>query len=215
MSSVNSRFKGFGFGKRKSATSFQSSPDSQHASQTPPSSGHQHLPVPGQTPPLGPSASSTSLPMNHPGAASRPPGYSPGYQQGPPPGAAPPGAPIGRSSPHGQGQNRTPPSQMAGGPPPINTAPSGYPPPHGMAHPGGHAPMAGAPPSGPPGFGGQGGYPPGAPPPAGGPIAQQYRNPTAEVEGVSKGRSQLIVGIDFVRWLRSALLRSAALAPAC
>lgn len=47
----------------------------------------------------------------------------------------------------------------------------------------------------PPGFGGQTGYPP----PVGGPIAQQFqRNPAAEVEGASKSKAQLIVGIDFV-----------------
>jgi hypothetical protein len=55
----------------------------------------------------------------------------------------------------------------------------------------------------PPGFGGQAGYPPGAPPPPGGPIAQQFQrtNPAAEVEGASKSKAQLIVGIDFVRTL--------------
>lgn len=60
--------------------------------------------------------------------------------------------------------------------------------------------MGGPPPGGPPGFGGQVGYPPGAPPPPGGPIAQQFRagNPAAEVEGASKSKAQLIVGIDFV-----------------
>ena len=62
--------------------------------------------------------------------------------------------------------------------------------------------MGGAPGGGPPGFGGQAGYPPGAPPPPGGPIAQQFRsNPAAEVEGASKSKSQLIVGIDFVSFL--------------
>ena len=63
--------------------------------------------------------------------------------------------------------------------------------------------MGGPPPQGaPPGFGGQAGYPPGAPPPPGGPMAQQFQrpgaNPAAEVEGASKSKSQLIVGIDFV-----------------
>lgn len=55
--------------------------------------------------------------------------------------------------------------------------------------------------AGPPsGFGGQPGYPPGSRPPQGGPIAQQFQrhNPAAEVEGASKSKSQLIVGIDFV-----------------
>ena len=186
MSSMNSRFKGFGFGKRKSAASIQNPVDGQQPpSQTPPPGQHPQLPVPGQTPPLGASSSTTSLPMNHPGAGNRPPSYTPSYQQGPPSG------PLGRTSPLNHGQNRTPPSQVAGGPPPINT---GYPPPN-MNPMGGPPPMGG----GPPGFGGQAGYPPAGPPPPGGPIAQQFRgNPAAEVEGASKSKAQLIVGIDFV-----------------
>lgn len=57
----------------------------------------------------------------------------------------------------------------------------------------------GMPQGGPPGFGQPTGYPPG-PPPAGGPIAQQFQqgNPAAEVEGASRSKAQLIVGIDFV-----------------
>jgi hypothetical protein len=59
---------------------------------------------------------------------------------------------------------------------------------------------------GPPGFQQQPppiqGYPPpgGPPPPQGGPIGQPYRpgaNPAAEVEGASRSKAQLIVGIDF------------------
>lgn len=103
---------------------------------------------------------------------------------------------MGRTSPMNPGQNRTPPSQMTGGPPPINTgAPAGYPP---NMNPMGQMPP-GMPQGGPPGFGQPTGYPPG-PPPAGGPIAQQFQqgNPAAEVEGASRSKAQLIVGIDFV-----------------
>ncbi|CAK7270286.1 hypothetical protein SEPCBS119000_004011 [Sporothrix epigloea] len=117
--------------------------------------------------------------MNHniPGAP-RPPSYSPGY---PPPGGALPGGPP-----------RAPPSQMAGGPPPINTgAPvAGYPL-QQMQIPGG-PPAMGGPPSynGPPPQGyGQ------APPPQ--PIPAAFARPAAEVEGSSRSKAQLIVGIDF------------------
>jgi hypothetical protein len=198
MSSINSRFKGLGFGKRRSGpTNTQSSDELQPPSQTStPGQGPQFQP-PGQTPPLGASSSTSSLPMNHQGPAHRPPSYTGNFQQG----AAPP---VGRNSPLAQGLNRTPPTQMAGGPPPINTgAPLGYPP--GMNHPQG-PPMGGPP---PPGFGGQAGYPP----PVGGPIAQQFqRNPAAEVEGASKSKAQLIVGIDFVSRTRTLVGRSCACA---
>lgn len=197
MSSINSRFKGLGFGKRRSNLANQQPTDQVQLQQPPnpsptPSQGppppQSQLPVVGQTPALGASSSTSSLPMNHQGPGHRPPSYSGNYQQGPP-------APLGRNSPLAQGLNRTPPTQMAGGPPPINTgAPMGYPP--GMNHPQG-PPMGGPP---PPGFGGQTGYPP----PVGGPIAQQFqRNPAAEVEGASKSKAQLIVGIDFVSVLPS------------
>ncbi|KAG8405630.1 hypothetical protein J3459_021584 [Metarhizium acridum] len=70
----------------------------------------------------------------------------------------------------------------------------------------GPPPMGGPPQGGPggppPGFGAPQGYPPGPPPAQGGPIAQQFQrpnpNPAAEVEGASKSKAQLIVGIDFV-----------------
>ncbi|KAH7316473.1 actin-like ATPase domain-containing protein [Stachybotrys elegans] len=191
MSSMNSRLtKAFGFGKRKSSVGSIQSPEgaslpsstpppgqrpqqpqpTQTQTQTPPQQQYQ-LPLPGQTAPLGASSSTTTLPMNHPppSAANRPPSYAAAYPQG---------------------NTRTPPAAMAGGPPPINTgAPVGYPP--------NMAPM-GNPMGGPPGFGQQG-YPPGPPPPAGGPIAQQFQrgNPAAEVEGASRSKAQLIVGIDF------------------
>lgn len=120
--------------------------------------------------------------MNPSGPGNRPPSYSANYPS--------PGPPVDRTSPH-PGHSRTPPTQMAGGPPPINTnAPMGYPPTM--------APMGQGPP--PPGFGAQTGYPPGGQPPPGGSIAQHFQrtNPAAEVEGASKSKAQLIVGIDFV-----------------
>ncbi|KAM0453901.1 hypothetical protein ACHAPV_007540 [Trichoderma viride] len=194
MSSLNSRFKSFGLGKRKSVASIHSiqqpAPPTS-AGTPPPAQIPQHqAPHPGQTPPPGAASSTTSLPMNHPGQGARPPSYSAGsYPQ------APQGQPMGRTSPM-TGQNRTPPSQMTGGPPPINTgAPTGYPP---NMNPMGQMPP-GMPQGGPPGFGQPTGYPPG-PPPAGGPIAQQFQqqgNPAAEVEGSSRSKAQLIVGIDF------------------
>lgn len=177
---MNSRLKGFGFGKRKSTVSIQTTDAVPPASAPPPGQIPQHqIPHPGQTTPIGASSSQSSLAMN------RPPSYTSNY----PPGL--PGGPGDRTSPH-QGNNRTPPSQIAGGPPPINTgAPAGYPPPN-------MAPMGQGPP--PPGFGGQPGYRPGPPLSQGGPIAQQFQrpNPAAEVEGASKSKAQLIVGIDFV-----------------
>lgn len=222
MSSMNSRFKSFGFGKRKSAASIQT-PEGLTPSPTPPPGQipqqpyhqHQHQqhihqhPHPQQQPPppshtpapsvgasVGASSSTASLPMNHPGPGNRPPSYSANF----PPGQIP----VGRTSPLVNQQNRTPPSQMVGGPPPINTgAPVGYPP--GMAPMGQGPPQMGV----PTGFQQQQpppiqGYPPagGPPPPQGGPIGQPYRpgaNPAAEVEGASRSKAQLIVGIDFVR----------------
>jgi actin-like ATPase involved in cell morphogenesis len=127
--------------------------------------------------------------MNHPAAGGRPPSYTNNY--------APAPAAAGRTtSPMAGGTPRTPPTQITGGPPPINTAASGYPPGHPAA---GHM---GAPPpaAGPPQYGGG---PPqyGAPPLGGGSIAaQQYanRNNAVEVEGAGRSKAQLIVGIDFV-----------------
>ncbi|RFU73723.1 hsp70 family [Trichoderma arundinaceum] len=192
MSSLNSRFKSLGLGKRKSTASIHSVQQGVPPTSTPPPGQipqHQ-LPHPGQTPPPGAASSTTSLPMNHPGQGARPPSYTAGSYPQPPQ-----GAPMGRTSPMAPGQNRTPPSQMTGGPPPINTgAPVGYPP---NMNPLGQMPP-GMPQGGPPGFGQPTGYPPG-PPPAGGPIAQQFQqgNPAAEVEGASRSKAQLIVGIDF------------------
>ncbi|KAI1273675.1 actin-like ATPase domain-containing protein [Xylaria sp. FL0933] len=218
MNSLNSRFKGFGLGKRKSTASIppQDNPHNPHnppaaaaASPTPPPQITQAYPpgaapapsqIPAPTSQPGPapavaslaSSSQASLPiMNHPGAGPRPPSYTPNFQSGPQ-------QPVGRTSPLTQNPTRTPPTQMVGGPPPINTgAPvSGYPPtmhmpPGAQSQPGG--------PGGPPG------YPPaGYPQPAPAPQQQQpanamgsYGRPAAEVEGNSRSKAQLIVGIDF------------------
>ncbi|KAK0668508.1 hsp70-like protein [Cercophora samala] len=195
MSSTNSRFKGFpGFGKRKSSGPPQQNGQNGRASphipqtQTPPL-GAPQIPTlfPSRPGPPAPSIASNSsqqsLPMNHPGPGPRPPSYS---AQNYPPG--PPG-PVGRTSPlANQGPARTPPSQMVGGPPPINTGGppvAGYPPPV----------MGGGPPP-PPGYGNPTGYPPPPPQPTG-PVAPYQRNAAAEVEGNSRSKAQLIVGIDF------------------
>ncbi|KAK4162518.1 Hsp70-like protein [Cladorrhinum sp. PSN259] len=206
MGSMNSRLKGFGFGKRKSSgNSIQQQSQNGRASpnvpqtQTPPLGAAPQLPVlfpsrPGTGAPAAESIASNSsqhslTQMNHPGAGPRPPSYSANFPPGPP------GGPLGRTSPlANQGPARTPPSQMVGGPPPINTGGppvAGYPPPV----------MGGPPPGqGPPGYGNPGGYPP--PPPQQqqqqpGPGAPYQRNAAAEVEGNSRSKAQLIVGIDF------------------
>lgn len=198
MSSVNSRFKNFGFGKRKSTASIPSTDIPQAASTPPPQAalGAPQIPQqfarPGPAPSVASSSSQQSLPtMNHPGAGPRPPSYTANYPQGPAPSVAQ------RMSPQAaQGPARTPPSQMVGGPPPINTgAPlAGYPP--QMQMPGGGPPpgMQG----GPPGYAGATGYPPPAPPQNPGNAMQQFGRPAAEVEGHSRSKAQLIVGIDFV-----------------
>lgn len=203
--SLNNRLKGFGFGKRKSTASIQS-PDLPQT-RTPPPPGAPQLPPlfpsrPGPAPSIASTSSQQSLPMNHPGPGARPPSYSANYPPGPPPGA------VGRTSPLNQGQTRTPPSQMVGGPPPINTGgpPAGYPPPV----------MGGPPPiqGGPPGYAGAPGYPPPPPQQQQGPGAAPYgRQSAAEVEGNSRSKAQLIVGIDFVRPRPplSLLLRSTVL----
>lgn len=196
---MNSRLKAFGFGKRKSTASIQNQDIPQSHTPPPPSSaGPPQIPPqfptrPGPTPSLSSPTSTQSLQMNHPGAGPRPPSYTANYPPGPPP-------PVGRTSPLiNQGPARTPPTQMVGGPPPINTgAPvAGYPPPGPMGGPPPPA-MAGR----PPGYGGAPGYPPagGPPPPGGGPLppANAFNRPAAEVEGNSRSKAQLIVGIDFV-----------------
>ncbi|KAG6367438.1 hypothetical protein INS49_001627 [Diaporthe citri] len=182
MSSLNSRLKHLGFAKRKSSASIQSPDLSQSQSRTPPPQGSSqsstynstppsHVQPAGQAPSIASNSSQQSLPqMNHPGQGQRPPSYTAGYP----------------------GQARTPPTQMVGGPPPINTgAPpvAGYPPQL--------PPMQGGPPvaGGPPGYnGGAGGY---GPPPSQNLPTATYTRPAAEVEGNSRSKAQLIVGIDF------------------
>lgn len=188
---MNSRLKGFGFGKRKSTASIQHDPNLPQ-SQTPPPLGAPQIPHPfpsrpGPTPSIASTSSQQSLPMSQQGPGPRPPSYTPaGY----PPGAAP----VGRQSPMAQqGPARTPPTQMVGGPPPIHTgAPIGGYPPQG--------PMGGPPPGpgGPLGYAGAPGYPPTAPQPQGGMPVAPYSRSAAEVEGNSRSKAQLIVGIDFV-----------------
>ncbi|KAI2781463.1 actin-like ATPase domain-containing protein [Daldinia loculata] len=203
LNNLNSRFRGLGLGKRKSTASIPSStPEPQRpATSTPtstpppqitqqfPQAQAQPHPYPGPAAPsITASSSQTSLPiMNHPGAGPRPPSYSTtNFQPGPQP-------PVGRTSPLTTGQARTPPSQMVGGPPPINTgAPvSGYPP--QMHVPPGSQPPPGVA-GGPPGYAG---YPPPAPAPQPTNAMQSYGRPAAEVEGNSRSKAQLIVGIDF------------------
>ena len=178
---MNSRFKGLGFGsRRKSSANIPATTLAPNPTSSAPQLGH----------PLSTTASSSSasLPMNHQGSGGRPPSYTNNY--------APAPAAVGRTqSPMGPGQPRTPPTQMMGGPPPINTAATGYPPGHPAA---GHP--APPPAGGPPGYNApQYGAPPTAP---GGPsiAAAQYanRNNAVEVEGAGRSKAQLIVGIDFV-----------------
>lgn len=181
---MNARFKSLGFGsKRKSSANNISTSIPQNPTST--SSSPQLTQLPGQpAPPTQTASSSTaSLPMNHPGGAGvRPPSYSNQY------------TPVGRTtSPMAQGTPRTPPTQMMGGPPPINTAATGgYPPQQGV--------MGGPPPpAGPPQYNHPPQYGAGGAPMQGG-AGPQYgaRNNAVEVEGAGKSKAQLIVGIDFV-----------------
>lgn len=181
MSSLNSRFKNLGFGGSKRKSSANSPQLPHHPTSTPQLAGR---PVPDSA-----ASSTTSLPMNHPGAAGRPPSYTNNY--------APAPAGVGRTtSPMATGNPRTPPSQMMGGPPPINTSAPGYPPGHPAAGGMGAPPPAGGPPQyggGPPQYGA-----PGAPVGGQSVAAAQYANRGAvEVEGAGRSKAQLIVGIDF------------------
>jgi hypothetical protein len=191
---MNSRFKGLGFGsKRKSSANVPT------IAQNPTSSAPQLPQLTGRPLASTASSSTTSLPMNHPGAGGRPPSYTNNY--------APAPAAVGRTtSPMASGTPRTPPTQMMGGPPPINTAASGYPPGHANAGGMGAPPPAGGPPQyGPPQYG-----TPGAPPGGASMAAAQYqnRNNAVEVEGAGRSKAQLIVGIDFVKTPLSRFLRS-------
>jgi hypothetical protein len=183
MSSMNSRFKGLGFGsKRKSSANVPT------IAQNPTTSTPQ---LAGRPTPSTASSSTTSLPMNHPGPGGRPPSYTNNYSPAP--------ASVGRTQSPMAGTPRTPPSQVMGGPPPINTAASGYPPGHPAGGMGAPPPAGGPPQYGPPQYG--------APvPPGGGSVAAaQYanRNNAVEVEGAGRSKAQLIVGIDFVSHLFS------------
>ncbi len=178
MSSMNSRFKGLGFGsKRKSSSNTPTIAQNPTTSSPAP----QLRPISAST-----TSSTSSLPMNHPGAGGRPPSYTNNY--------APAPAAAGRTqSP--MSNPRTPPSQVMGGPPPINTAATGgYPPGHPAGGMGAPPPAGGPPGYGPPQYG--------APLPTGGNsvAAAQYanRNNAVEVEGAGRSKAQLIVGIDFV-----------------
>lgn len=187
MNSMNARLKGFGLGSKRKSTANQSSTPQQAASAPNP----QLTGRPG--PPSIASNSTASLPMNQQQmGGQRPPSYSPGY----PPGVT--GIQQGRIASPQVGNPRTPPAQMMGGPPPINTASGGYP-------PGQHQQNMGGPPQmqqgigGPPQYGGapypqQGGD---GMAPAPYPVQQQRGN-AVEVEGAGRSKSQLIVGIDFV-----------------
>jgi hypothetical protein len=196
MNSMNSRFKSLGLGsKRKSSANNTSAPQVATAP-------GQQLPgvLPGRPGPPSTSSSASSLNtiMNpHPGAGPRPPSYTPGY---------PPGAMGNRTTsppmPPGPGNPRTPPSQVMGGPPPINTTTSGgYPPQHAQVPVG---PPLQPGPGGPPQYGGAYPNPPqgtmGAPVP-------YARSGAVEVEAAGRSKSQLIVGIDFVRGCAKVLSR--------
>ncbi|KAL2069049.1 hypothetical protein VTL71DRAFT_15387 [Oculimacula yallundae] len=177
MSSMNSRFKSLGFGSKRKSSSANVPTIAQNPTT---SSAPQLRPISAST-----TSSTSSLPMNHNGAGGRPPSYTNNY--------APAPAAVGRTQSPMTGNPRTPPSQVMGGPPPINTASAGgYPP----GHPAGG--MAPPPAGGPPGYG-----PPqyGPPVPVGGNsvAAAQYanRNNAVEVEGAGRSKAQLIVGIDF------------------
>ncbi|TVY31850.1 Heat shock 70 kDa protein 12A [Lachnellula subtilissima] len=190
---MNSRFKGLGFGSKRKSSAVVPTLAQQQVQN--PTSQPQLLPgrpipnnpnLAGAPTPSTASSSTTSLPMNHPGAGGRPPSYTNQYSPAP--------AAVGRTqSPLTTGLPRTPPTQMVGGPPPINTASSGYPPGHPAQGQMGAPPPAGGPPQyGPPQYGA-----PGAP--AGNSMAAaQYANRGAvEVEGAGRSKAQLIVGIDF------------------
>ncbi len=187
MNSMNSRLKGFGLGSKRKSSANTSLP------QVATAPGPQ-LPgvLPGRPGPQSTSSSASSLNtiMNpqHPGAGQRPPSYTPAY---------PPGAMGNRTTsppmPPGPGNPRTPPSQVMGGPPPINTNASG-----GYQHVQGPVgPPLQSGPGGPPQYVG-GAYPNPPQGTMGAPVPYAARNNAVEVEAAGRSKSQLIVGIDFV-----------------
>jgi hypothetical protein len=193
MNSMNARLKGFGLGgsKRKSSANNANSIP-QHSS---PQSLNGSLPqLPQRSGLAGPtsaSGSTTSLPaMQQSGVVGRPPSYTQGY----PPGMV--GPPQNRTTSPQMPNPRTPPTQMMGGPPPINTAATGYAPPQHAPMQQGGPPMQG-PPGVPPQYGGQAPYQ-GQGQQGMGPPAAYTRPGAVEVEGAGRSKSQLIVGIDFV-----------------
>jgi hypothetical protein len=185
---MNQRLKGLGLGSKRKSTANNTSLPRVATAPGPQLPGV----LPGRPGPRSTSSSASSLNtiMNpHPGAGARPPSYSPGY---------PPGAMGNRTTsppmPPGPGNPRTPPSQVIGGPPPINTTASGgYPPQHAQVPVG---PPLQAGPGGPPQY--VGGAYPNAPQGTLGAPVPYARNNAVEVEGAGRSKSQLIVGIDFV-----------------
>lgn len=196
---MSSRFKSLGFGssKRRSQANV---PTLQNEQQQPTVSPQQL----GRPEAPSASASTNSLPMNHPGGIGRPPSYTSNSSPGGP-NVQNHRSQSPMSPPPGQGP-RTPPTQMHNGPPPITTTPSGgYPPQHG-----GYGPPLGQqmPLAGPPQYGSAAPYPVGG---QGGLAPMPYagnRNSAHEVEGAGRSKAQLIVGIDFVSDYRMRFPRS-------
>ncbi|KAK2628111.1 hypothetical protein QTJ16_002757 [Diplocarpon rosae] len=188
MSSMNSRLKSLGFGsKRKSSSNAPTIPQSQNQSQ------NQNPTTSNPAPQLRPLSTSTtssesSLPMNHSVPGGRPPSYTNNYAPAPP-------VAGGRTQSPMAGNPRTPPSQVMGGPPPINTAATGgYPPGHPAGTMGPPPPAGGPPGYGPPQYATQ--IPAGANSFAPAQYANRS-NSAVEVEGAGRSKAQLIVGIDF------------------
>lgn len=182
---MNNRFKGFGLGSKRKSSANNAVPQGAPAARPQPQYIAPQIPIRPDLPST-PSSTSSSIQMSHPGAGQRPPSYTPTY---------PPGSLGARTTsppmPPGPGNPRTPPTQVMGGPPPIQTNnPGGYPPPSG---PLGAPPLHG----GPPQYGGQP-YPGPGQGPMGGSVPYVARNNAVEVEGAGRSKSQLIVGIDFV-----------------
>lgn len=163
MSSINARFKNF-LGSKKAPNNPRTPTPQHHQPQvsTPPPQLVGIIPNSAST-------SSSSLQMNQP-PLNRPPSYSQASNNYPPRGIAP-------------GQGRAPPTQIPGGPNPINTnnsmnnyssqnAPSGPPPPVPY-----NPPQVAA---------------------SNHPAQQYYNRNAVEVEGAGRSKAQLIVGIDFV-----------------
>ncbi|RKF55635.1 Heat shock 70 kDa protein 12A [Golovinomyces cichoracearum] len=178
-SSINSRFKGLGFGsKRKSGASSTNTPQEESPS-SPPS--QLQYPLLGR-PTTSAASSSTSLSTKNNSSGTRPPSYTNNFPPAPPR--------ADRQSPL-LNNPRAATSQVAGGPPPINTTTSGF---SSANSAGTMGPPSST--SGPPGYG----PPQYATIPGGQAIpAAQFanRNNAVEVEGAGRSKAQLIVGIDF------------------